>query len=228
VFSVGRSADPVATRRRLASATWPRWHDDCVSAEKKLGRACKSALVSRWHFNASTTPMLLALSITIRVRPTWCAPTISSRIRPCPSRLRDCSELVQPPRLTAGRFVLSTDALVKRQRCSDVVAPWAMQTRWRCCRTRRCSTCWQPVLRTDRLSEIALAALWRRADRLGSRAGHLRLRAPAHRVRYAHACPRAPHWRLQRAAAACAVTMRTWRLRCAVHEHPHATAPLSW
>ena len=76
------------------------------------------------------TPMLLALSIHYSrasdlVRPDHLVTIPSVRV----TAYRDlfgnwCSRLVAP----AGRFVLSTDALVNDSGEADVVAPWAMQT----------------------------------------------------------------------------------------------------
>jgi len=76
------------------------------------------------------TPMLLALSIHYSrasdlVRPDHLVMNPSVPV----TAYRDlfgnwCSRLVAP----AGRFVLSTDALVNDSGAADVVAPWAMQT----------------------------------------------------------------------------------------------------
>ena len=96
-----------------------------------------------------------------------------------------CSRLVSP----AGRFVLSTDALVNDSGAADVVAPWAMQTPVEMLPdstllyllgSRYCET--------DRLSEIA----WQRFG--GAPTGWARVQAICDFVHrhiefgYAHAC----------------------------------------
>ena len=126
-----------------------------------------------------------------------------------------CSRLVAPP----GRFLLSTDAVVNDSGLPDVVAAGAMQTPVeqlpeatlvfllgsRYCETDQLSDfAWEHVLLTGPFG-------------LGARAGDLRLRPPAHRVRLSvrHARPDRVGG-LQRSAWAYAATLPTWPSRCAV------------
>ena len=165
------------------------------------------------------TPMIVALSIHYSrasdlVRPDHLLTQPSVPV----TAYRDlfgnwCTRLVAP----AGRFVLSTDALVNDSGVPDVVAPWAQQTPVEhlpesalvyLLGSRYCET--------DQLSEIA----WQRFGT--GPTGWWRVQAVCDFVHrhivfgYQHARRTRTAWEASTKARVCAATMPIWRLPFAV------------
>jgi transglutaminase-like putative cysteine protease len=161
--------------------------------------------------------MILALSIHYSrasdlVRPTTCAPTRRAG-HGLPRRLR---QLVQPPRGAAGRFVLSADAVVQRQRPARRGGARGQQvpvdqlpesTLVYLLGSRYCET--------DLLSDMA----WQRFG--NGPTGWARVQAVCDFVHqhiefgYQHARRTRTAWEAYNEGRACAATTPTWPSRCA-------------